>query len=248
MIPPLLLLSSPTYRPDGPDYDGALRRQMDRNIADAQAIPTPSHVIKKVVRDCRRFGTSTPDEIIAQIRLRKEIAQHYAKSPGRQGLHQTCLEAWLRDVPFVIDAAILPGSGRNARIIDDDGVRTVGGSGRDMKSIDFSWKCVRKDGSSVQVWASHKHTAEGGGAQDNQFNDLKHFLRRALKTRANAVEIFLAVADGDYYDLRLEDGRTRIQALKDICASSPVLPCGLPSVQAIRATEIPALACRIHFA
>lgn len=58
------------------------------------------------------------------------------------------------------------------------------------------------------------HHRDEGGAQDNQFSNVKRFLREAQACR-DPNTLFLAICDGSYYQ-RPHDGRpSRLQALAE---------------------------------
>lgn len=66
-----------------------------------------------------------------------------------------------------------------------------------MKSIDFTWNYHYKD-KTLKFYATHKHTSEDGGAQDNQFNDVKEFNSNAMVCDDNNI-YFFSITDGAYY-------------------------------------------------
>ena len=83
------------------------------------------------------------------------------------------------------------------------------------KTIDFTWKYH-----DFTIYCSHKYTKNVGGAQDNQYKDLKDFIEECRDNkRANI--IFIAIADGDYY--QTQNGRVgmkKIDNLRQMCTSS----------------------------
>lgn len=90
------------------------------------------------------------------------------------------------------------------------------------KSIAFKWSYSR-GGKVFKVYATHKHTKEEGGSQDNQFADVKLFLDAALPC-TDPSTLFLAICDGLYYErphdgyasrhceLQADYGRRRVRA------------------------------------
>ena len=64
------------------------------------------------------------------------------------------------------------------------------------------------------MYATHKYTLDGGGAQDNQYMDLHAFINETNQSRAPQA-IFIAIADGPYYGTRdTLRNATRIEALR----------------------------------
>ena len=80
-------------------------------------------------------------------------------------------------------------------------VKERGGTG-EAKTLDFEWQSKGK-----QIYASHKYTKDGGGGQDNQYRDMKDFIREANKSHTPNT-IFLAIADGPYYGMNDTGSRT----------------------------------------
>ncbi len=84
------------------------------------------------------------------------------------------------------------------------------GQAKDIKSIDFEWEV-----GAFKFFASHKYTKDGGGAQDNQYEDIQNFLRHTRDCNLKNT-IFLAICDGEYYltkDSKTGD-ITKIERLK----------------------------------
>ena len=77
-----------------------------------------------------------------------------------------------------------------------------------IKSIDFCWK-MNIDGIEYNCYASHKHTNEAGGSQDNQFNDLMEFASNANQNTDTSC-LFFAIADGKYYQKSKDGFKTKI--------------------------------------
>ena len=86
-----------------------------------------------------------------------------------------------------------------------------GGFQSKTKTIDFYWKYKGKI-----FYASHKYTRQGGGSQDNQYKNLKEFIKQANDSNKKD-EYFIAIADGEYYQ-----ERGRIGNLKDDANNSKV--------------------------
>lgn len=89
---------------------------------------------------------------------------------------------------------------------------------RTTKSIDFYWEY-----NNYKFYASHKYIKESGGAQDNQYNDIKHFIENANKNSESFVK-FLAICDGDYFNLTdakfKNEKITKLESLKRLTTRS----------------------------
>ena len=70
---------------------------------------------------------------------------------------------------------------------------------------------------SKKLFGILKYTASAGGAQDNQFRDVKHFVREAvgyLEDNPRAEECFALYLDGAYYTEKIIKGIEIPDALK----------------------------------
>ena len=78
------------------------------------------------------------------------------------------------------------------------------------KSIDFTWTY-----NDTRYYASHKYTKQIGGTQDNQYKDLQDFIQEANRSNLDNT-IFLAIADGEYYNTNNgRRGTTKIGHLRE---------------------------------
>lgn len=69
----------------------------------------------------------------------------------------------------------------------------------DVKSIDFHFNVGEKN-----VYVSHKYIkATYGGAQDNQYNEVRNFLRNCNKINSGN-DFFIAICDGPYFEKKIE--------------------------------------------
>ena len=148
------------------------------------------------------------------------LAAILAREARRQNIHEKAAAEYIRALPFVGQFRKLPSSGRNACYINANGQIVTGeqlaGADRPSKSIDFQWHT-----GTVTCYAAQKYTREGGGNQDNQFNEIELLLQNFLPRRNNNVALFILV-DGPYYtEARLEQlrGLTRLQDPRSYVAS-----------------------------
>lgn len=129
----------------------------------------------------------------------------FAKSPLKQSAHQKLASNFLRKELVrlgCVNFELLPNSGRGAKYVSSgivlDGVEKNGN-----KSIDFEWH-YSDSAVAINFYASHKYTKEEGGAQDNQFEDLKSFVLSTKGYKKCAeINVFMAIADGLYYQKKV---------------------------------------------
>ena len=140
------------------------------------------------------------------------LAAVLAREARRQNVHENAAAEYVRQMAHVQEFQKLSSTGKNALYINADGQVVTGeqlaGAPRPSKSIDFRWQTRN-----VTCYAAQKYTREGGGNQDNQFNEVVRLLQNFQRRINNDTALFILV-DGLYYtDQRLTQlrGFTRAQ-------------------------------------
>ena len=125
------------------------------------------------------------------------LAAVLAREARRQNVHERAAADYVERMANVAHFRKLPSSGPNACYVNGDGQIVTGaqlaGARRPSKSIDFQWQT-----GAIACYAAQKYTREGGGNQDNQFNEVQALLRNFLQRINNDVALFVLV-DGPYY-------------------------------------------------
>jgi hypothetical protein len=163
------------------------------------------------------------------------LAAVLTREARRQNIHERAAADYVAALPHVTQFTKLPSRGPNACYINANGQTVTGaqlaGAQRPSKSIDFRWRS-----GAVTCYAAQKYTREGGGNQDNQFNEVQALLQNFLPRLNNDVALFILV-DGPYYtDARLQQlrGLMRLQNPRSYVVSVNEL---LPVLQAIAAAH-----------
>lgn len=177
-------------------YTKEIQKAWKENVAAVRADP---NLADKVARWAVARGWDVT-KVLEKVATDDMFASVFAKNPTRQTIHQRIAASYIEKLDGIDDFKVLPAGGKNALYCVDGQVVSLDNP-QGIKSIDFTWKYVDKQGRSYSVFASHKHTMEEGGAQDNQFNDVMGFLVEATKNTADNV-LFVAICDGAYYDHR----------------------------------------------
>ena len=148
------------------------------------------------------------------------LAAVLAREARRQNIHERAAADYVAALPHVAQFTRMPSSGPNACYINANGQIVTGAqlgrAQRPSKSIDFRWHT-----GGVTCYAAQKYTREGGGNQDNQFNEVQALLQNFLPRLNNDVALFILV-DGPYYtDARLGQlrGLMRLQNPRSYVAS-----------------------------
>lgn len=81
------------------------------------------------------------------------------------------------------------------------------------KSLDFRFCLDTVSGKRISIYVTHKYTNQGGGSQDNQFNDIKSTLDNVSDLCDNIYVV--AICDGNYFTKMNKDGNTKFNELKN---------------------------------
>lgn len=136
------------------------------------------------------------------------LAAVLTREARRQNVHENAAAEYVQLLENIENFRKLPSTGPNAQYINADGQvvtrRQLENAPPPSKSIDFQWRT-----GFVTCYAAQKYTREGGGNQDNQFNEIVRLLQNFQRRINNGTALFVLV-DGPYYtDQRL----TRLQGL-----------------------------------
>ena len=185
------------------DYIEEEKKELNKNISEIrnemknQISPDLEEKIKKFAL---KFGLS--EKLIKYKVLNDDLfILCFIKEPNRQSFHQKLAANYIKNISGIINFELLPAGGGNALYIISGQLQTGKNitTSRKPKSIDFYWKFKTKQNGLIEFYATHKYTKEGGGAQDNQFNDIKSFLDNAQYYNKND-KFFIAICDGAYYN------------------------------------------------
>lgn len=145
-----------------------------RNSLDERWVKT------KINNHVEKFdGLFSYEDIVEQIKSNDIVASMFCKDPSKQNISEKMVEK-------ILGIPKLPVSGANSIRFTPDGkltgVKSIGVS----KSADFLIN---------GIYFTQKYTAESGGAQDNQYNDVVDFLvKGSINYKVGAI------VDGEYWD------------------------------------------------
>lgn len=200
-----------------PDYELAEKQARLENAEKLRANLNAPDVMHKIQNWAVRYGLE-PEFVRFKVLTDDTFALHFVKDPAKQSIHQKIAATHIKNkVPYVEDFDTPPSGGANAKYVVRglvvEGSTLHAATNDHGKSIDFAWS-YSQNGKVLRAFATHKYTRDEGGAQDNQFSDVKRFLREAQACR-DPNTLFLAICDGSYYQ-RAHDGRpSRLQALAE---------------------------------
>lgn len=210
-----------------PDWDDIereeWRKSRDRVAGEVDA--GAERVLRVAGTFAGKFGYALKS-VLDKIRNDTMFAAHFAKQPGRTGLHERIAAEWISALPEVTDFKTLPKSGPQSVKIDSDGnLRRGAGKKIPGKTLDFEWVSGGKT-----CYAMHKYTKDSGGAQDNQFNEMKELMLRFLRCSDTGIGL-MVIADGEYYQ------RNNCAKLHELAALERTHP---PRSKALAIGDLPA--------
>ncbi len=185
------------------DYIKEEKKELNKNISEIRdeiKNKIGPDLKEKIKRFALKFGLS--EKLIKYKVLNDDLfILCFIKEPNRQSFHQRLAADYINNIPNIINFKLLPAGGHNALYIISGQLQTGRNitTSRKPKSIDFSWKFQTKQNGLIEFYATHKYTKEGGGGQDNQFNDIKLFLDNA-QSYNRTDKFFIAICDGAYYN------------------------------------------------
>jgi len=196
------------------DYQKEYKKQLQNNILMVRDEIDNDDFVLKITNHAEKFDREY-SEIRSKILTDDMYAEIFAKDPAKQNIYEKLAAQYISKLEKVSDFRNLPNS---AKVFVAGGLIT---SERlnDVKSIDFVFKVGDKN-----IYASHKYIkATNGGAQDNQYNDIRNFLRNCDKIQSGN-NYFIAICDGPYFD-------TKIKILNDDFGSENVKAMNIDSLE-----------------
>lgn len=176
------------------DYQFEYKNQLQKNILLVRDEINNPDFILKLKNHAEKFGREY-DDIKLKIMEDDMYAEFFAKDPSKQNIYERLAADYISNLDNVTDFRNLPNS---IKMFIVDG-KIVSERQREVKSIDFKFKVNDKT-----IYASHKYIkATYGGAQDNQYNDIRNFLRNCNKI-SSGDNYYLAICDGPYFESKIK--------------------------------------------
>lgn len=189
------------------DYKGFYDLALKKNIKQLQKEIDTKQTKTKIDNWAKKFQLN-PLEVRQKIIDDDIFSLHYIIEPARQSFHEKLAAGYIKKFPNVSNFENLPNSGKNALVVHGGSIIPKKESQSNAgKTVDFEW-----DTDGYKCYASHKYTKDGGGAQDNQYNDLRDFMENSRQNNNDNIRFF-AICDGEYYQHKDSNGYTKIEIL-----------------------------------
>lgn len=178
------------------DYEREVKRKRQENIREVVKDINTKNMQEKIRNYAERHDMHK-NFVEQKILDDPHFAMKFAKDPLKQSIHEKVAAKYIKSLHFIKNFKTLPSGGKNAKYVGPTGV-SVGKNYGKAKSIDFKFEFNENI-----FFATHKYTGAEGGAQDNQYNDVKQFILEVVNMKQSDIVPdyyhFFAILDGPYY-------------------------------------------------
>jgi hypothetical protein len=175
------------------NYQEEYNKQLKINISKVRNEINNDDFVLKITNHAEKFGRDY-NEVKDKIMSDDMYAEIFSKDPAKQNLYEKLAANYIKGLEHVKDFKNLS---NNVKVFMVDG-KITNKRQNEVKSIDFTFNV---NGNNIYV--SHKYIkATYGGAQDNQYNDIRNFLRNCNKIEGGN-DFYIAICDGRYFDDKL---------------------------------------------
>lgn len=196
------------------DWEKALKEQIKENLLECEKKLDSKAYRIKIEKWCCKFGFDF-NEVFEKAKKDYLFRAFFAKDPKKQNIYEKSLAKYINSLEFVSDFKKLNSGGKNALYIDRGVIRKGSEYPHDKpaKSVDFYWNIKDKKGEITNFYAYHKYIEESGGAQDNQFNEIKKCIEIGRNGSQEVNRRVIFVCDGAYFNDK------KIKALKNLIST-----------------------------
>lgn len=188
------------------NYQSEYKKQLQKNISLVRKEIDNNDFILKITNHADKFGHDF-EEVKNKIMTDDMYAEMFAKDPAKQNIYEKLAAEYISNIDGVENFKNLPNS---AKMFVIEG-KVTSERLNDVKSIDFQFKIGNNN-----FYTSHKYIkATYGGAQDNQYNDIRNFMRNCDKA-SSGNDYYIAICDGPYFE-------TKMKSLNDDFGSNNVV-------------------------
>ena len=176
-----------------PNFQEEFNQKLKENISLVRKQINNKDFVLKIGNHAKKFNR-TFEQVKQKILEDDMYAEFFAKDPAKQNIYEKLVANYINGLLNVEDFKNLPNS---AKLYIVNG-KICSKKENDVKSIDFTFKFKNKN-----FFVSHKYIRDVGGAQDNQYLEIRNFLRNCAKI-SNGENHFIALCDGEYFKKKLE--------------------------------------------
>lgn len=196
------------------DWAKAIKEQIKENLLDCEKNLESQEYRTKIKEWGDKFDFDF-DTIFAKAKSDPYFRAFFAKDPKKQNIYERTLGKYISSFDFVSNFQQLSSGGKSACYLDRGVIRQGNEYPHEKpaKSIDFAWNIKNKNGEIIKFYAFHKYIEESGGAQDNQFNEIKKCIEVGRNGSQETNRRVIFICDGDYFT------EEKIRVLKNLKGS-----------------------------
>lgn len=175
------------------DYEYHYNKKLEENIELLKRTIDDRQTKIKIENWANKFHLD-PSVIRQKIIDDEVFSLHYIIDPSKQNFYENLAADYIKNFSNVENFKNLPNNGTNALVVHAGNIipKTRAQSNA-SKTIDFEWNT-----GTIKCYASHKYTKNSGGAQDNQYKDIRNFMENSRPNNTPNI-LFFAICDGNYY-------------------------------------------------
>ena len=180
------------------DFATEFKKQLLNNVKIARKQINQEWMRVKIQNWCEKFEKD-PEKIKEKILNDDDFTCFFAKDPSKQNFYEKTVARNIKALDFIenfvnysnsVDIFVVEGKVTNERK-------------NDVKSVDFFFT-TSENSKNLKFYCSHKFIKDTqGGAQDNQYNDIRNFLRNCDKI-SGGDNFFIAICDGAYFQDKID--------------------------------------------
>ncbi len=192
------------------DYNKGIKKALKLSVQVLRNDINKKSTQLKIENYCKKWDDNKT-EVINLIMTDDRFARTFIIDPKKQNIYEKLFLNYVNKKGYNITNLI--NKGKEAICLENGNIRKGSATTTSTKSMDFIEVKNNKT-----IYYYHKYTNECGGAQDNQYRDMIHFITEASKVKNNNI-LFIALCDGDYYT------KEKIEEMKSIKGSNTLIKC-----------------------
>ena len=201
------------------DWKIIIEEKIKGNLLECEEKLETKEYLAKIEKWCGKFNFDF-NTALEKAKKDQLFRAFFAKDPKKQNIYENSLVKYISSLEFVSKFRKLSSGGKNALYIDRGVIRKKSeycDEKPPSKSVDFYWEIKNNKGEIINFYAYHKYIEESGGAQDNQFNEIKKCIDIGKNGSQKVNRRVIFVCDGAYFT------EEKIRSLKNLNINCVIL-------------------------
>ena len=187
------------------NYEKEKNKQIKLNLEDVEKNLDKNEYQYKIKRWCEKYNFDFRT-IFEKAKKDYYFRAIFSKDPNKQNFFKKIAAKYIKNIKFVKNFHKLNNHGSKSKFLFDGKVfsNTNDKKNKFTKTIDFTWQIENISGQKYNCYAYHEFIKEAGGAQNNQFTNVKNTIKNA--NFGNESNLFFFICDGEYFtDLKFKE-------------------------------------------